>query len=91
ESVRRLLARTGVRHLGLSGGVFANVRLNQRLAEELPVEEIFVYPAMSDQGLAAGGVVQYLLERDGLATWLSRRWRLDHLYYGGSYEDTADT
>lgn len=90
ESVRRLLARTGVRHLGLSGGVFANVRLNQRLAEELPVDEIFVYPAMSDQGLAAGGVLQYLLERDGLETWLAKRWRLQHLYYGGDYADTAD-
>ena len=26
------------------GGIFANVRLNQRLAEEMPVDEVFVYP-----------------------------------------------
>ena len=81
-SVGRLLARTGVRKLGLSGGVFANVRLNQRLAEELPLDEVFVYPAMSDQGLAAGGILQFLLERDGLETWLGRRYRLQHLYLG---------
>ena len=51
-SVGRILARHPRRFLGLSGGVFANVRLNQRLAEELPVDEVFVYPSMGDQGLA---------------------------------------
>ena len=70
DSVGRLLARHGHRHLGLSGGIFANVRLNQRLAEEMPVDEVFVYPAMSDQGLACGGVLDFLLERDGLEHWL---------------------
>ena len=77
KAVGGLLQRHGLRRIGLSGGVFANVKLNQRLAEELPVDEVFIYPAMSDQGLAAGGVLQHLLERDGLETWLSRRYRLD--------------
>ncbi len=54
-AVRALLARHPVSHLALAGGIFANVRLNQRLAEETSVGEVFVYPAMSDQGLAAGG------------------------------------
>jgi carbamoyltransferase len=90
ESVGRLLARHGHRHLGLSGGIFANVRLNQRLAEELPVEEVFVYPAMSDQGLAAGGILQFLLERDGLERWLGHRYRLDSLYYGRDYGPGID-
>jgi carbamoyltransferase len=81
-SVDRLLRRAQVRHLGLSGGVFANVRLNQKLAEQLPVDEIFVYPAMSDQGLAAGGVLQFLLERDGLDAWLGQRYPLTTLYHG---------
>ncbi len=90
EAVRRLLAQYPVRHLGLAGGVFANVLLNQRLAEEMPVEEIFVYPAMSDQGLAAGGVLQYLLERDGLEAWLAARSRLEHLYYGRDWGAAID-
>jgi carbamoyltransferase len=91
EAVRRLLAKSGVRKLGLAGGVFANVRLNQRLAEELPVDEVFVYPAMSDQGLAAGGVLKFLLERDGLETWLANRYRLETLYYGRDYRSAIDT
>lgn len=90
QAVGRLLRRAGSRRLGLAGGVFANVRLNQRLAEELPVDEIFVYPAMSDQGLAAGGVLQYLLERDGPEHWLAQRYRLDHLYYGRDHGAAID-
>jgi len=90
EAVGRILAATGHRHLGLSGGIFANVRLNQRLAEEMPVDEVFVYPAMSDQGLACGGVLDFLLARDGLDHWLKQRWRLEHLYYGRDFGRTID-
>jgi carbamoyltransferase len=86
EAVRSLLRRHPVSHLALSGGIFANVRLNQRLAEETGVGEIFVYPAMSDQGLAAGGALDFLLERDGLETWLASRYRIDHLYFGRDHK-----
>ena len=89
-SVRHLLERHKVRRLGLAGGVFANVRLNQRLAEEAQVDEVFVYPAMSDQGLPAGGVLQFLLERDGLEHWLGQRYRLEHLYLGRDFDASAD-
>src|SRR6266481_1515293 len=85
DAMRRILARYPLRHLGLSGGVFANVKLNQRLAEELPVDDVFIYPAMSDQGLACGGVLQFLLERDGMDQWLAHRWPLDTLYYGRDF------
>ena len=89
-SVRRLLARHGVRHLGLAGGVFANVSLNRRLAEETDIDEVFVYPAMTDQGLGAGGVLAFLLERDGVKAWLGQRHRLDHLYLGGDFGSGID-
>lgn len=85
DSVGRILKRHPMRRLGLSGGVFANVRLNQRLAEELPLDEVFVYPAMSDQGLAAGAVLEFLLARDGMARWLGARWPLETLYYGRDF------
>lgn len=90
DSVRRLLAAHPVRHLGLAGGVFGNVRLNQRLAEETDVDDVFVYPAMSDAGLAAGGVLDYLLRRDGLETWLANRRPLENLYYGRDFGSGAD-
>ncbi|MGB8275279.1 MAG: carbamoyltransferase C-terminal domain-containing protein, partial [Alphaproteobacteria bacterium] len=89
-AVGRILERHPVRHLGLSGGIFANVLLNQKLADSMPVDEVFVYPAMSDAGLACGGVLQFLLERDGLEHWLSRRYRLDTLYYGRDFGPGID-
>jgi carbamoyltransferase len=69
-SVRRLLERHPARRLGVAGGLFANVKLNQMLAEKLPIDEIFVFPPMGDDGLPAGGVLSYLLSRDGLPVWL---------------------
>ena len=90
ESVRHLLARYSVRRLGLCGGVFGNVRLNRLLAEETDIDELFVYPAMSDQGLPAGGVLQFLLERDGMKTWLAARYPLETLYFGRDWGTGAD-
>ena len=90
ESVRHLLERHAVRRLGLAGGVFGNVRLNRLLAEETDIEEVFVYPAMSDQGLPAGGVLQFLLARDGMKTWLGARYPLETLYFGRDWGEGAD-
>jgi carbamoyltransferase len=90
EALERIVERAPARALGLSGGVFANVKLTQRIAERFPFEEIFVYPAMSDQGEAAGGVLQFLLERDGLTEWLSRRRRFANLYFGLDHGSRAD-
>ena len=90
ESVENLLNITGARQLGLSGGIHANVRLNQRLAEELPVDHVFIYPAMGDAGLAVGGILDFLLERDGIETWLENSWPLEHLYFGRNYHDLID-
>lgn len=89
RAVTRLVERAAVRGLGLAGGVFGNVRLNQRLARETGVDEIFVYPAMSDCGLAAGGILEYLLERDGMDHWLAQRYPLETLYFGRDFESGA--
>jgi carbamoyltransferase len=89
-SVKRLLERHPSRHLGLAGGVFANVRLNRRLAEELPLDEVFIFPAMGDEGLAAGGPLCYLLQRDGLAHWLARRRPLTHVNLGRDYTEAIE-
>jgi carbamoyltransferase len=84
------LKRTGARHLALAGGLFANVRLNRHLAETLPVDEVFVFPAMGDDGLAVGAGLSFLLERDGLPTWLAQRRRLENVYLGRNYDHVID-
>lgn len=90
-AVERLLEAHPVRHLGLSGGVFANVRLNRLLAERMPIDEVFIFPAMGDEGLVVGGALQFLLARDGLERWLSSRYRLDDVYLGGAYDDAVES
>ncbi len=40
--------------LALAGGIFANVKLNQRILELENVDEIFVFPNMGDGGLSVG-------------------------------------
>lgn len=90
QAFDRLLARHPTRHLGLSGGVFANVKLTQRIAERFPLDEVFVFPAMSDQGQADGGVLDFLLARDGPETWSARRAPLGNVYRGRDYMGDAD-
>jgi len=89
-SLRRLLERNPARHLGLAGGIFANVRLNRLLAERLPIEEIFIFPPMGDEGMPVGGALAYLLKRDGLPHWLQQRRRLKDVYLGRDYTQAAD-
>jgi carbamoyltransferase len=89
-SLEKIYARERPRNLAASGGVFANVKLTQRIAERFPLKDVFVYPAMSDQGEAAGGVLQFLYERDGLATFLTKREKFGNLYFGRDYMDEAD-
>ncbi len=43
--------------LGLAGGVFANVRINQKIYECEGVGNIYVHPAMGDAGLALGNAI----------------------------------
>lgn len=88
--VRYWLKQTGARRLGLAGGLFANVRLNRLLAESLPLDELFVFPAMGDDGIAVGNCLAYLLQRDGLETWLGHRRRLDDVYLGRDYDGRID-
>ena len=42
------------RRLAVAGGIFANVKLNQRLSELDNVEEIYIFPNMGDGGLSVG-------------------------------------
>lgn len=52
--------KTGVHDIGLSGGVFANVKLNQKIAEAPFSSQVFVFPNMGDGGISVGGVWAYL-------------------------------
>jgi len=90
DSVTRLVEKHPTRNLGLAGGLFANVRVNQILADSGLFDTVFIVPPMSDQGIALGGVLQHLLARDGLPAWLEKRRPLDNVYFGRDYTDIVD-
>ena len=90
-SLKILLAHHPSRHLGLAGGVFANVKLNRLLAERLDLDEVFIFPAMGDEGLPVGNALIYLLERDGFKSWLDRRRPLGPIFLGRDYTSAIDS
>ena len=47
---------TGFKQASFAGGVFANVKLNQRIRESELFTDFFVFPAMGDSGIAAGAI-----------------------------------
>ena len=64
EIVRYWIRQTGVHNISLTGGVFANVKVNQKLSEMEEVENVFVFPNMGDGGIAIGGVWGWMENKD---------------------------
>lgn len=53
-AMARWMRHSSARRLCLSGGLFANVRLNQQVARAADCEDFFVFPHMGDGGLCVG-------------------------------------
>lgn len=85
--VRAAIKKSGIGDLALAGGTFANVRLNQILAELPEVKSIWIFPHMGDGGLNMG------------AAWLAESAAkplppstLEHVYLGPEFtKDDIDT
>jgi len=56
EIVEFWIRKTSASSISLSGGVFANVKINQRISESPLVSDVQIYPNMGDGGIALGGV-----------------------------------
>lgn len=85
EVARDLLARTGQRRLAVNGGVFANVKLNQRLAALPELDGLFVFPAMSDTGNSVGAALFLIAE----GRKQEKNETLRSVYWGSSWDEQA--
>ena len=83
ELVRAAVQQTGRRRLAVAGGVFANVRMNQAIAELPDVESLYVCPLMGDEGLGVGAALLTAGRRFGV-----RPSRVESLYLGPDYPES---
>lgn len=75
--------KTGAKRIALSGGVFANVKLNQDIWDKTHAEEVYVFPNMGDGGLAAGAAFEiYAKEHTDF-----KPYRFHDVYLGTDYTD----
>ncbi len=87
ELIKKVYDKTKKKYLVMSGGVVANVKLNQRIHELGLFEKIFIHPGMGDAGLALGSALR--------ATDLEMRRRgkklvpreLDDVYFGPGFSN----
>lgn len=63
EIVEYWIKKTGVHNISLTGGVFANVKVNQKLSEMDEVNNVFVFPNMGDGGIAIGSIWSWMENR----------------------------
>jgi carbamoyltransferase len=77
--------RTGLTNLVLSGGVVANVKLNQRLKAIPGIERIFIHPNMGDGGCGTGAALLQFESEPGLCR------AIEDVYWGPSFSDDQIT
>ena len=80
--VQNCIAETGIRKVALSGGVFMNVKANQKILNLPEVEELFVFPSCGDETNSIGAA--WLLDQQ-----LSKKApeKLGPFYLGPEYSD----
>jgi len=78
--IEQALRETGMKRICLAGGVFGNVKLNQKILALPAVEKVWIHPGMNDQGISMGAGLQFLAEEKGLTPF-----PMAHCYLGPEY------
>jgi carbamoyltransferase len=81
------MKKASISKVGLAGGVFANVKLNQRIHSLEAVEEIFIHPGMGDEGLATGAALLQCFKmcKENHVPFDFRT--IDNVYWGPEYSE----
>jgi carbamoyltransferase len=79
--VSHFVKKTRLRKVVLSGGVVANVKLNQRIREIAGVDGVFVHPNMGDGGAGTGAALLEFTGEPALAA------RFKDVFFGPSFTE----
>jgi len=85
--VETFIRETGIYDVVLAGGIFANVKINQRVAEIEGVKSVFVHPNMGDGGTATGATMLAWADHLREQGKVFEPVPIDDVYYGPGYED----
>ncbi len=82
ELVRNAIRKTNIRNVVLGGGVFMNVKLNNKILMLDEVENLFVMPSCSDESLAVGCAIKCAIDEGFKFEDVNF---LEDIYWGTSY------
>ncbi len=86
DIVKHWLGKTNHYNVALAGGLFANVRINQRIHEIPGVKSVFVHPGMSDEGMPVGAALALYYELSGVK-YDPDFVAMEHVYLGPEFTD----
>ncbi len=82
EIVSYWVNKTGIQNVALSGGLFANVKFNQYISEIPNLDNLFIFPDMSDGGNAYGAAVYSYFKENKLTPLKTK-----NVYLGPKFEN----
>lgn len=85
--ITRWIKKTGIKNLALAGGVFMNVKLNQKIDELNEVNNLTIVPSAGDESTVIGGCYfgyEKLCKEKGLPFDPKK---IENLYLGTEYSD----
>jgi carbamoyltransferase len=85
--VKQALNKTNIKNVALVGGIFANVKLNQRIHELKDVTTISVFPNMGDGGVAVGAALFICCEEMRKQNQSYKLEDLKDVYFGPEYNN----
>ncbi len=82
--IRRCIKHTGIHSVALSGGVFMNVKANQRILQMEEVDELFIFPSCGDETNPIGASLFVQACEEGVSDIKP----LGPIYWGRSFSES---
>ena len=85
--VKQLINQYEINDICLSGGNFANVKLNMKLYEESGLKNLYIIPAMTDSGAGLGALILNLKEKKKINHETFKNEKFVMPYWGPNYSN----
>ncbi len=85
--IEEYVKKSGLGHVVLAGGLFANVKVNQRIAEAKGVKSVYIHPHMGDGGIGAGAALYVSAKEIAKQGKGLMPYKLNNVYFGTSFSN----